>query len=78
MGPEGGFAPREVERAVELGALPVSLGPRILRTETAGPILVALALYEAGELVPAADAVPDGDAARTRGSSGEARDGTRR
>ncbi len=30
----------------------VSLGPRILRTETAGPVLAALALYEAGDLVP--------------------------
>ena len=30
--------------------LTVSLGPRILRTETAGPVLAALALYEAGDL----------------------------
>jgi len=52
VGPEGGFSPREVGLAVERGALTVSLGPRILRTETAGPILAALALYEVGELAP--------------------------
>ena len=52
VGPEGGFSPREVAMAVDGGALTVSLGPRILRTETAGPVLAALALYEAGELGP--------------------------
>lgn len=36
VGPEGGFAPSEVERAVDAGCTPVSLGPRRLRTETAG------------------------------------------
>ena len=60
VGPEGGFAPREVERAVELGALTVSLGPRILRTETAGPVLAALALYEAGEMMPITPATERG------------------
>jgi 16S rRNA (uracil1498-N3)-methyltransferase len=52
VGPEGGFTPAEVEQARHGGALTVSLGPRILRTETAGPILAALALYEAGDLEP--------------------------
>lgn len=52
VGPEGGFSPREAAMAVERGALTVSLGPRILRTETAGPVLAALALYEVGELAP--------------------------
>ena len=52
IGPEGGFAPREIEQAAKLGAVTVSLGPRILRTETAGPVLAALVLYEAGELEP--------------------------
>ena len=54
VGPEGGFNDAEIARARDLGVLTVSLGPRILRTETAGPVLAALALYEAGELEPAA------------------------
>ncbi|HWG36487.1 MAG TPA: RsmE family RNA methyltransferase [Terriglobales bacterium] len=40
-GPEGGFAPEEFDAAAAAGFEPVSLGPRILRTETA--ILAALA-----------------------------------
>jgi 16S rRNA (uracil1498-N3)-methyltransferase len=59
IGPEGGFSPAEVTLAREFGALTVSLGPRILRTETAGPILAALALYEAGDLEPPASSVPE-------------------
>lgn len=50
IGPVGGLAPSEVAAATQLGALTASLGPRILRTETAGPVLAALALYEGGEL----------------------------
>ena len=50
VGPEGGFTEPEIAQAVSLGALTISLGPRILRTETAGPVLAALALYEAGDL----------------------------
>lgn len=42
IGPEGGFHPTEVAQAMERGAWVLSLGPRILRTETAG--LVALSL----------------------------------
>lgn len=52
IGPEGGFDPAEVEDCRAQGVIPVSLGPRILRTETAGPILAALALYEFGEMEP--------------------------
>jgi len=52
IGPEGGFAPEEITLAATLGALTVSLGPRILRTETAGPVLAALALYELGDMAP--------------------------
>ena len=40
IGPEGGFEDCEVQMLEEKGAIPISLGPRILRTETAG--LVAL------------------------------------
>jgi len=41
IGPEGGFAPEEVEAAVAAGIKPISLGRRILRTETAGMALIA-------------------------------------
>jgi 16S rRNA (uracil1498-N3)-methyltransferase len=50
VGPEGGYAPREAERARTCGARLVTLGPRILRTETAAPVLAALVLYELGDL----------------------------
>lgn len=50
IGPEGGFAAEEVEAAKQLGAKSVSLGPRILRTETAGLTTLSLVLYELGDL----------------------------
>jgi len=50
VGPEGGFTPGEVERAVRAGVQAVSLGPRILRSETAGLVAVAMALYAWGDL----------------------------
>jgi 16S rRNA (uracil1498-N3)-methyltransferase len=54
VGPEGGFSEAEIGLARAHGQVQtVSLGPRILRTETAGPILAALALYQAGDLEPA-------------------------
>ena len=46
IGPEGGFACDEVASLTERSAVPVSLGPRILRTETAGMAALAMALYE--------------------------------
>jgi 16S rRNA (uracil1498-N3)-methyltransferase len=42
IGPEGGLSPSEEKAAIDNGALALSLGPRILRTETAG--LAALAI----------------------------------
>jgi 16S rRNA (uracil1498-N3)-methyltransferase len=42
IGPEGGFSPREISLFEENGALLVSLGPRILRLETA--VVAALTL----------------------------------
>ena len=36
IGPEGGMSPEEIELLKSAGAVPVTLGPRILRTETAG------------------------------------------
>ena len=50
VGPEGGYAPEEVIRARAAGAHLVTLGPRVLRTETASPVLAALVLYELGDL----------------------------
>jgi 16S rRNA (uracil1498-N3)-methyltransferase len=44
VGPEGGFTEEEVALAVERGAIPVSLGPRILRAETAALAAVTLAI----------------------------------
>ncbi|MDO4564479.1 MAG: RsmE family RNA methyltransferase [Clostridia bacterium] len=46
IGPEGGFDPKEVAGLQELGAIAVSLGPRILRTETAGMAMLAQVMYE--------------------------------
>ncbi|MDK2888002.1 MAG: rRNA (uracil1498-N3)-methyltransferase [Thermoanaerobacter sp.] len=50
IGPEGGFAMEEVAMAREKGVYSVSLGPRILRTETAGLAALTMILYELGDL----------------------------
>ena len=50
VGPEGGFESAEVELAMDAGAVPVSLGRRTLRSETAGPAMAAAVMYEMGEL----------------------------
>ena len=50
VGPEGGFAPEEVADARQMGFLPVSAGPRILRTETAAIVGAALLQYALGDL----------------------------
>lgn len=50
IGPEGGLEPEEVALAREHGARPVTLGPRILRTETAGVAAVAAILFALGDL----------------------------
>ncbi len=50
IGPEGGFAPDEVERLAAAGARVVSLGPRVLRAETAGLVAAAIVLYHFGEM----------------------------
>jgi 16S rRNA (uracil1498-N3)-methyltransferase len=45
VGPEGGFTGEEAGILNAAGWSPCSLGPRVLRTETAGPVALALALY---------------------------------
>ncbi len=45
VGPEGGFSHAEAERARDAGARVISLGRRILRTETAALVLVAILQY---------------------------------
>lgn len=50
IGPEGGFSKSEAEAAKTRGVYHVSLGPRILRTETAGIVAVAIVLYQLGDL----------------------------
>ena len=45
IGPEGGFERTEVEEALKAGAVPVSLGKRILRTETAGLATLAVIMF---------------------------------
>ena len=46
VGPEGGLEESEVSQLVKAGAVSVSLGRRILRTETAGMAMLAQTLYE--------------------------------
>jgi 16S rRNA (uracil1498-N3)-methyltransferase len=50
VGPEGGFDPEEVQRAQGKGFIPITLGRRILRTETAAIVLVGIVQYELGDL----------------------------
>ena len=45
IGPEGGFEPAEVEQAREAGFSPITLGKRILRTETAGMTVLSVLMY---------------------------------
>lgn len=45
IGPEGGFDPEEVELACAHGITPITLGKRILRTETAGFALLSILMY---------------------------------
>jgi 16S rRNA (uracil1498-N3)-methyltransferase len=50
VGPEGGFDPEEVQEARDAGVVPVSLGQRTLRGETAGLAIAAAVMYQVGEL----------------------------
>jgi 16S rRNA (uracil1498-N3)-methyltransferase len=50
IGPEGGFSPQEVREAEEVGFIPVTLGRRILRAETASLCLLSILQYERGDI----------------------------
>ena len=50
IGPEGGISEAELEQARQAGAVPVSLGRRILRAETAGLVAISAIFYETGDL----------------------------
>ena len=50
IGPEGGIAPEEVSRLQAAGAVPVTLGPRIFRTETAGLAALISLLTLSGDM----------------------------
>lgn len=50
IGPEGGFEDEEIKNLKDIGAYIVSLGPRILRTETAGFVAISLIMYEFGDM----------------------------
>ncbi len=54
IGPEGGFDREEIDLATEAGILPISLGSRILRTETAGMSVLSILMYLLEE-----DSLPD-------------------
>lgn len=49
IGPEGGFEREEIEEAINRGIKPVSLGKRILRTETAGMAVLSIMMFQMQE-----------------------------
>lgn len=50
IGPEGGYAAGEIAIARQYGATPVTLGPRLLRAETAGLVVATILLHELGDM----------------------------
>jgi 16S rRNA (uracil1498-N3)-methyltransferase len=50
IGPEGGFTDEEIEKAQANGAIPITIGDTILRSETAGIALIAMILFEKDKL----------------------------
>ncbi|MFR5601047.1 MAG: 16S rRNA (uracil(1498)-N(3))-methyltransferase [Lachnospiraceae bacterium] len=49
IGPEGGFDDSEIRKAEEQGAVPITLGKRILRTETAGMTTLSILMFQLSE-----------------------------
>jgi 16S rRNA (uracil1498-N3)-methyltransferase len=62
IGPEGGFSPEEERSAQKKGFLPVGLGPRVLRAETAAILAVGLVQYLFGDLGGSMENVSSHDA----------------
>lgn len=50
LGPEGGFSDAEIQAAQAANIIPITLGPRILRAETAAIVAITLAMSAAGEM----------------------------
>ncbi len=50
VGPEGGFNEKEIEEAIDVGYIPINLGERVLRAETAGLCLLSILQYEWGDI----------------------------
>jgi 16S rRNA (uracil1498-N3)-methyltransferase len=50
VGPEGGFSQREIEEGKRAGFIPVTLGERILRAETASLCFLSILQYEQGDI----------------------------
>jgi 16S rRNA (uracil1498-N3)-methyltransferase len=50
IGPEGGFTNDEIDLAQRYGLITVTMGPRILRAETAGLVAAAVIFYELGDM----------------------------
>jgi 16S rRNA (uracil1498-N3)-methyltransferase len=50
VGPEGGLSQEEVEQAKKTGFIPITLGERILRAETASLCLLSILQYERGDI----------------------------
>jgi 16S rRNA (uracil1498-N3)-methyltransferase len=50
IGPEGGFSQREIEEGKRAGFIPVTLGERILRAETASLCFLSILQYEQGDI----------------------------
>ncbi len=57
IGPEGGFTEEEIQLAEIKGIKKITLGPRILRTETAGMVALSLMMYELGDVSSGTDKV---------------------
>ncbi len=62
VGPEGGWSEADREAALTAGCDAAALGPRVLRSETAGIVAVAVALLLAGDLDGPPPSAPDGGA----------------
>ncbi len=64
VGPEGDFTPREEDEILNAGAQRISLGPHVLRVETAALFVLSILAYEStsnGAVFPPADFEPDGN-----------------